>query len=250
MPAPKDPEKYKKFIERLSAANKGKHGGDRNPAWRGGKVAVICKICGGIVYRKPSVIKDGADKTCNKKECRSMWMSQYNHHPENIVKKVCVICGKEFQLRKTMLKFRAAVVCSRGCYSKYQSKEKKGKPRPEISGDKSGRWSGGVSFEPYCQKFNSEFKERVRAFFNYECIECGTPQNGMKLHVHHVNYHKMSCCDKERTLFVSLCASCHSKTGKNREYWREHFTTMIDKYYSGNCYLSKEEMNDFKMGCS
>ena len=37
------------------------------------------------------------------------------------------------------------------------------------SGPNSPRWKGGISFEPYCEKFNEEFKERVRAFFGYRC---------------------------------------------------------------------------------
>jgi hypothetical protein len=108
--------------------------------------------------------------------------------------------------------------------------------------DKHPNWMGGKSFEPYCPKFNKEFKERVRAFFGYVCPECGTPQNGSKLHVHHVNFNKMSCCDDTIPLFVPLCNSCHTATNFNREYWEEYFTEMIDGYYQGKCYFTKEEM--------
>lgn len=113
--------------------------------------------------------------------------------------------------------------------------------REKISGERSGLWKGGVSFEPYCPKFNNEFKERVRAFFGYQCVECGTPQNGKKLHVHHVNFRKDSCCAEDVIpLFVSLCPSCHSKTNTNRVFWEWWFTEMIDYLYEGRCYLPKE----------
>lgn len=103
-------------------------------------------------------------------------------------------------------------------------------------GEMSPNWKGGISFEPYCPKFNDRFKERVRDFFGRVCVECGTPENGKKLAVHHVNFDKMTCCDGVRPLFVALCASCHARTQKNREYWEEHFTTLIDTDYGGRCY--------------
>lgn len=72
--------------------------------------------------------------------------------------------------------------------------------------DQNPNWKGGISFEPYCIKFNNEFKERVRTFFNHQCIECGSPENGYKLHIHHVNFKKNSCCDPSvPRLFVALC---------------------------------------------
>jgi hypothetical protein len=112
----------------------------------------------------------------------------------------------------------------------------------KISGKNNYNWKGGSSFEPYCPKFNNEFKKRVRAFFGYQCVECGTPQNGKKLVVHHVNFNKLSCCDTTIPLFVSLCASCHGKTNHKREYWEQHFTDIIKNYYEGKCYFTKDEM--------
>jgi len=84
----------------------------------------------------------------------------------------------------------------------------------EIFKDKTKhpRWKGGISFEPYCIKFNNEFKERVREFFGRKCVECGAPENGKKLCVHHVNFKKDTCCTPEvPRLFVALCTSCHGK---------------------------------------
>jgi hypothetical protein len=115
----------------------------------------------------------------------------------------------------------------------------------QYRGEKASNWKGGVSFLPYCQKFNDEFKERVRAFFNYHCIECGTPQNGRKLNVHHANFNKMTCCDSTQPLFTPLCGSCHSATNSNREYWEQHFTEMIEGYYQGKCFFTKDEMMNY-----
>lgn len=103
-------------------------------------------------------------------------------------------------------------------------------------------WKGGISFEPYCIKFNDEFKERVRAFFGYQCVECGEGQSKKKLDIHHVTYNKKVCCDTATPLFVPLCHSCHGKTQKNRLFWEYWFTEMISHLYGGKCYFTKEEM--------
>ena len=110
------------------------------------------------------------------------------------------------------------------------------------TGENNPSWKGGISFEPYCVKFNREFKERVRAFFEYQCVECGTYQKKPKLAVHHVTFNKKACCDNSIPLFVPLCKSCHSKTQFNRPFWEYWFTEMVNHLYSGKCYFSKEEM--------
>jgi hypothetical protein len=114
------------------------------------------------------------------------------------------------------------------------------------SGEKSHNWKGGISFEPYCEKFNDAFKERVRAFFGFQCIECGTPQNGEKLGVHHVQGNKKTCCDNSVPLFVPLCKPCHGKAGHNIPYWEQHFTEIINNYYQGKCYFTQEEMTQVR----
>ena len=115
------------------------------------------------------------------------------------------------------------------------------------TGERCTFWKGGVSFEPYCPKFNSEFKERVRSFFGYTCVECGTPQNGKRHTVHHINYDKMMCCNDIKPLFICLCNSCNAKANYNRPHWEQHFTEMIEGYYEGKCYFTKDEMIEYKM---
>jgi hypothetical protein len=73
-----------------------------------------------------------------------------------------------------------------------QSKESNLKRSVALKGSKSYLWKGGVSYEPYCPKFNKEFKKRVRDFFGNRCAGCGK-QTVYNLHVHHVNFNKMSC---------------------------------------------------------
>jgi len=113
-----------------------------------------------------------------------------------------------------------------------------------MRGERNTHWKGGISFEPYCPKFTKGLRERVRAFFDYTCVECGNPQNGIKLAVHHVNFNKETCCDSSTPLFVALCTSCHMKTNGHREYWVRHFTEIIKGFYQGKCYLTEDGMVD------
>ena len=120
------------------------------------------------------------------------------------------------------------------------------------TGESNPNWNGGSSYEPYCPKFNNEFKERVRAFFGYRCMVPGCDhvwQPGeSKLAVHHVNFRKDACCAADVTpLFVPVChGSCHAKTNHNRPYWEQYFTEIINRDYGGKCYFTKEEMKEVR----
>ena len=115
------------------------------------------------------------------------------------------------------------------------------------TGEQCVNWKGGISYLPYCEKFDEDLKNRVREFFNRCCYVCGKNEidNKRKLDVHHVNYNKDTCCDDSKPLFVPLCRSCHSKTRGNREYWEEFFTVSLNYLTDGKCFYSKED-NTYK----
>jgi hypothetical protein len=111
-----------------------------------------------------------------------------------------------------------------------------------------GIWYGNVRYgnNPYCEKFNNDLRERVRAFWGYQCFNCGTPQNGTKLHIHHIHYNKKTCCDGSPHDMIPLCNTCHGKTNHNRDYWEDHFTELLYAWNpDGKCFFTKEEMVTF-----
>jgi len=115
-------------------------------------------------------------------------------------------------------------------------------------GNKNYNWKGGISFEPYCPKFNHDLKERVRAYFNFQCVTCGKSEseNGKALSVHHVEYNKQACCDGKPVQFAALCHRCHSKTNFDRENWEAMIHRIILEIYNGRSYYTKEEYNTIK----
>lgn len=86
-------------------------------------------------------------------------------------------------------------------------------------GEGNPAWKGGISFEPYCIKFNEDLRESVRASFEYKCFVCGSPENGRKLSIHHVDYQKSQGCKGLKWSLIPLCVSCHSKTNHKRWHW-------------------------------
>lgn len=167
-------------------------------------------------------------------ECSEVYHSGERHHKYvELIKLQCKVCGKEYEVIP-YLSDKIKTCRNPDCYKKWMS--------ISFTGEKSNMWKGGISFEPYCPKFNKTFKERVRAFFDYKCVECGIEQDKYKHSVHHVHYNKESCCDPNiPKMFVPLCRSCHTKTNTNREEWRSHFEQLIISKYGGRSYYTQEE---------
>lgn len=114
------------------------------------------------------------------------------------------------------------------------------------SGENNAQWKGGISFGPYCPKFNDDLKRRIRAFFEHRCICCGKHQSEekRKLSCHHVEYFKTACCDGEPVHFAALCGHHHGLTGNDRLRWESMLNRIIDEIYGGRSYFTKEEWRE------
>lgn len=201
--------------------------GENNPRWKRSKR--ICTICGKEFYRNEG------GKYCSYKcmgKARELWVGEKSPGWRGgKIKRICKYCGKEFYVINFTVKNSMGIFCSIECKGLWQSKN--------IVGDKSPAWKGGISFEPYCPKFNKNLKERVRIFFNRKCILCGKSESELsyKLCVHHVDYNKNSCCNGTRDpLFVPLCVPCHMKTSKNRYEWEVFFRYYLALGYNNRCF--------------
>ena len=95
----------------------------------------------------------------------------------------------------------------------------------DFVGENANAWKGGLSYEPYCIKFNNKFKESIRRRDDYICQLCGHEQllGGIKLSVHHIHYDKENCYPD----VVALCNSCNSRVNGNRDYWEQYFEDLL-----------------------
>jgi len=81
-------------------------------------------------------------------------------------------------------------------------------------------WQDGRSFEPYGLEFNAILKLAIRERDGHTCQLCRAPENGRAHCCHHIDYDKTN---NEPENLVALCASCHSRTNSNRDYWTTVF---------------------------
>jgi hypothetical protein len=108
------------------------------------------------------------------------------------------------------------------------SEEHKKRISEAFSGENHPRWKGGISYFPYCIKFNKSKKEQIRDAFGRKCLNCGVSEtqcllpsgNIRRLSVHHIYYDKQEGCNGKDMALVPLCPSCHGKTGSgDRDNW-------------------------------
>lgn len=217
------------------------------------KITRICEICNKGFKAYPSTIKRGGGKYCSIK-CK-------NKAQETKMTRICEICGKEFWAIPSNIKIGKDKYCSMECKNK------------ALTGENNPNWIGGIS-KIYCEKFNTEFKRRVAAFWylNNEniCPVCEKPIIDETPHCHHAYYDKKACClinisgkyfsdlgikNNEKIFeiigdpnkFVPLHHSCHTKTNNKslREFYARKFETIINDKFGGKSYFTKEEYTEF-----
>ncbi len=180
------------------------------------------------------------------------------YYEERRVKITCPNCGKERLIKPSRLRKYEKQFCNSDCYAEWRSKHLCNVANPN--------WRGGVSFEPYCPRFTKRFRERVRAFWGYQCPSCGRTQseNRRMLSVHHVTFNKKICCEPEAdvalmiklgvpeefwAMFIPLCGICHAKTLRgDREYWKAYYIRNIVEHTGGKSWFTEEEYKEYLKG--
>ena len=189
-----------------------------------------CPICGERYWKRfcrPA-------RTCSR-SCWAILMCGKNnvrYKPKVMV--ICKQCGKEVEewpCRKDRKHF-----CSADCKYKWRSEN--------IRGEKVYNWQGGIGFGKYCEKFNFDFKERVRIFFQRKCFVCGCDETKERHHVHHINFNPKACCDESEREFIILCRSCHANTTNSldRGETARYYSVELHKQTGGKCWYTKEEL--------
>jgi len=218
---------------------------NNNPRYKGGKIELICNVCNNkfYVYTSYNNAKYCSQKCCHesqkvKKVCKIcrfcdnkfyVYPSQMNSkYCSNICKNKsliknkfileCNICNKKFEVISSQINSK---YCSQVC----RIKSFYGKTNPN--------WKNGISFEPYCYKFNEKTKNEIRKRDNYQCQmpKCLYTQlenlilYNKSLSVHHIHYKKEDCYPD----LIALCTKCNCIVNSNRNYWEELFMKILRK---------------------
>jgi len=219
------------------------------------KKEIICRFC-----KKTFLVLPSSPKVyCSKKCYYDSRSSGYYK-----TKKICLQCGKEYKINS---RIKTRKFCSRKCFHNWnkgrfipwnkgltkkdneklkeiskrlkgkdvgfgkdyhhskEAKEKIGLSKIELYKDpsKTPNWRGGISFEPYGLDFNKKLKKMIFNRDKYFCQLCGkklkTPQT------HHIDYDKNH---NHISNLITLCRSCHAKTGFNRETWVIILNNMLE----------------------
>lgn len=142
----------------------------------------------------------------------------------------CRVCGKPIVCSA----YYPSVYCSRECHAASRQgmrypdewRAKMSANHPDCSGERNGRWLGGVSSEPYGIEFTDALRDEIRGRDDYTCQLCGTKENGRALPVHHIDYTKTH---NDKGNLVSLCDSCHGRTNSNRDYYQAYLQLVVLK---------------------
>jgi len=89
-----------------------------------------------------------------------------------------------------------------------------------VRGKNNPNWNGGSSFEGYPIDWTETLRRSIRERDRYTCQVCLKQQTEETFSVHHIDYNKQNCNPDN---LITLCNSCHVKTNKNRDYWKDYF---------------------------
>ena len=131
-----------------------------------------------------------------------------NDNSEHVQWRCLCDCGNKKMVRGDAL--RSGEIASCGCLQRDMIAR-----RATIH----GRYADGKRPD-YPEEWTEEFRQQVRRRDLFACQVCGMPEedNGAALSVHHIDY------DRDNTTMencISLCVTCHTRTGHNREYWKQ-----------------------------
>jgi len=91
------------------------------------------------------------------------------------------------------------------------------------SGANSHLWRGGISENPYDERFTRSLKAQIRERDDHRCKLCGCLEHGQAHDVHHIDYDKTNSVPDN---LITLCVPCHRRTNHRRTQWIVRFGEM------------------------
>lgn len=181
--------------------------GEANPNWAGGKVLLACAVCAKDFMVIPS--RANVAKYCSLRCAGKVGSDKVRGR--GIVEKKCGRCGEMFTSRAWSRKR----FCSRQCMFAWRSEY--------FSGPGNPNWLDGIGTGKYPNEFRV-IRKKIIERDGRRCMNptCTTPH--LVLTVHHINYDKMNCSDRN---LITLCSGCNSKANYDRERWEVLYVVMM-----------------------
>lgn len=162
-------------------------------------ITKVCPVCGKTYFAHPQRLKHGRQTSCSR---ACSYKLRFREDPNLREMRVCVGCGKTFEILKSKLRQRQVGIgkyCSRACRDKYRI----GEQHPQhINGLHSHRYG------PYWYATRRKVLRRD----NHTCQHCG--KIGVQLHVHHIRPFRLFPSWMQANALenlITLCAACHRK---------------------------------------
>lgn len=269
MPPPKDPIKYAEYIKRQSESHighpsprKGKkhseetiekmrkakigmYDGSKNPFYGKTHSDKTTELLKEIALNRPESHNKKISESC---KGRSVWNKgkkvdeTTRNHLKQIAGNSLGIKRSEETKRKLREAHTGKLFTEKHCKNISESRKGKGK------GERNANWNGGVSFAPYCNKFDERRKKAVRNFFKNRCICCGkhVTENIVKTFgqiehsVHHVDHDKEQGCGGKNFQLVPLCIECHTKELHHQQEYKDYINKTLDSGFEWGIW-SKEQ---------
>ncbi|MCK4815774.1 hypothetical protein KA005_08390, partial [bacterium] len=98
--------------------------GKKSSGWKGGKIKRICKTCGKEIEVYPSIIRKGKGIYCSR-DCWCIALSRNsptkgehsNFWKGGKIKRICLVCGREFEVFPSQIDKGGGKYCSQKCYA-------------------------------------------------------------------------------------------------------------------------------------
>ena len=86
-------------------------------------------------------------------------------------------------------------------------------------------WYSANGTSQYAKDFNPALKNKIRRRDAFTCCMCKDREILSSFHVHHIDYDKRNSSPYN---LITLCASCHGRTHKNRTRWMNYFEDKLE----------------------
>lgn len=94
-------------------------------------------------------------------------------------------------------------------------------------GYKNPAWKGGVARSPYPPEYEMFIKPFIRyRDRKYHCANPDCLQTNWVRNIHHIDYHKFNCTQKNLT---TLCQVCHAQTNFNRTFHKNYYQNLTQR---------------------